>query len=398
MPANINKYFSLFKYITFTLLFVTPAPSLANTYSVEYIIDLEKKLNKLKSEILITQNTVTNSYSKQNPALYYLKKNSWKQSLQSISPGNSTSAPEYKNYTNILYGISLQGMNRKKEALDYYNQVPNTSIHYATAQLNRALLYMHDGLTNKSFNIINTILTDPLVILSGETKNKILLTFGYLYYKEKKYAESRNIFRKVEVDSIYSNRALTGIALDALHLKDYSSSQHVLSLLNNETNYDLPADESYLLKAFIYQSQKKYDNATIAYNNAITHYEKRIKNINDLLQGNKPLTIDQILNNHIFILSSNKIDLLEEMPETFFNNYTLLKQLIQTIQGYGGVDNNMHTRATSLYANYNNIIYKLLIKMLSKRKKALLDYLNQSKYGLVISNDKLLSSEKNSNG
>ncbi len=398
MPANINKYFSLFKYITFTLLFVTPAPSLANTYSVEYIIDLEKKLNKLKSEILITQNTVTNSYSKQNPALYYLKKNSWKQSLQSISPGNSTSAPEYKNYTNILYGISLQGMNRKKEALDYYNQVPNTSIHYATAQLNRALLYMHDGLTNKSFNIINTILTDPLVILSGETKNKILLTFGYLYYKEKKYAESRNIFRKVEVDSIYSNRALTGIALDALHLKDYSSSQHVLSLLNNETNYDLPVDESYLLKAFIYQSQKKYDNATIAYNNAITHYEKRIKNINDLLQRNKPLTIDQILNNHIFILSSNKIDLLEEMPETFFNNYTLLKQLIQTIQGYGGVDNNMHTRATSLYANYNNIIYKLLIKMLSKRKKALLDYLNQSKYGLVISNDKLLSSEKNSNG
>jgi len=318
--------------------------------------------------------------------------------LQSISTANSIATTEYKNYTNILFGISLQGLNKKKEAIDYYNKVPNTSSYYANAKINIALLYMHDGSINESFNIINRLLTDPLIILGGEEKNKILLTLGYLYYKEKKYTESRNVFRNIEVSSIHSNRALIGIALDALHLKDYSSSQHVLSLLNNKTNYDLPADESYLLKAFTYQSQKKYTDSTIAYNNAISHYDKRIKNINYLLHKSKSLAIDQVLDNHIFIVSSNKIDLSEEIAEVFFNNYILLKQLIQTIQKYGGTDTDMHTRATSLYASYNSIINKLLIKALSKRKEILSDYLRQSKYGLIISNDKSSSSEKDSGG
>ena len=388
--TNINHYFSFYKFMALTLLLAGPIHSSANDYSVEHIINLEQKLSKLQSEIYFTQTAEVNHYHRQNATLYHLKKKSWDKSLQSILPENSTATNEYKHCTNILYGIALQGKNNKKEAISYYKKVPDNSSHYATAQLNIALLYLHDGLSNKSISIINKILASPSTYIKEQTKNHALLILGYIYYKEKKYTASREVFGNVSIDSIYSNKALLGIALNTLQLKDYNASQNILSLLNNNINYDLPVDESYLLIAYIYKSQKKFANATVAYNTAITHYQKRIQNINHLLQNKKALTIDKILNNHIFIVSGNKIDLSNKLPATFFDNYTSLVKLVKTIKGYMGTNNDMHTHATSLYNNYSQIINNLLITLLLERKKALLDYLNQSKYGLLISNDKLL--------
>jgi predicted Zn-dependent protease len=234
MLPNIDKYFALVKFIILALLLITPICSSANEYSVESIINLEQRLYILKSEIHIAKGSTPDSNKNQNPALYHIKKKSWEKSYKSISPDEAASTSENKHYTNILYGITLQGLNKNKEAFNYYNKVPHGSSHYATAQLNIALLYMHDGLTNKSFNTINKILTDPSVILNRQIKNRLFLILGYLYFKENKYHEARKTFRNIETKSIYSNRALIGIALAALQLKDYTASQHILSLLNNE--------------------------------------------------------------------------------------------------------------------------------------------------------------------
>ena len=250
MPFNINKYFVLVKLIVISALFVIPLCLSAKEYSVEYIINLEKKLNTLKSEIYITRYMLSDNYKKQNSALYYFQKKAWRKGLDSILPDTAFTS-ECKDYINILYGISMQGFNKKKAALHYYNKVSLSSSHYAEAQLNIALLYMHEGRINKTFNTIKNILSNSSVILNQQIKNRLFLILGYLNLKEKRYHESRVAFRNIEAKSIYFNRGVIGASIAALQLKDYAASQHALFFLNRKKHMIFPVMSHILLWHFL---------------------------------------------------------------------------------------------------------------------------------------------------
>jgi len=358
----------------------------ASEVSVASIIDLDKKLNILKSEIFIAENDSEERYT--NLSLYYIKNKSWIKSLQSISPNDIDTSAEYKNYNNILYGISLQGVENRNQALKFYNKVQRSSIYYATAQLNASLLYFHDGHVNKALNKLNKLLSDSSVNLNYRIKNRILLVLGYLYFKNDKFNESRMIFRKIPVGSIYFNRAIIGAALAANQTKDYSASENVLLFLQKNMTYDLAVDESYILLAYTYETQMDFNRAAIAYEKAISHYSKRVKSLNKLLYENKRLNIDEVINKHIFVVSSNQIDLLEKLPHRFFDNYSQSKQLLIKISGLVDKDNKMHKRASVLVGDYRKIITPLLVDQLMIRKNILLDYINQCRYRLATSKDR----------
>jgi len=358
----------------------------ASEVSVASIINLEKKLNILKSEIFIAGNNsqeINESFS-----LYYIKNKSWLKSLKSISPNDIDTSAEYKNYNNILYGISLQGVENKKQALKFYKKVPRSSIYYATAQLNISLLYFHDGYINKALVKLNKLLSDSSVNLNYRIKNKILLVLGYLYLKNNKFNESRVIFRKIPVGSIYFNRAIIGVALAANQINDYSASENVLLFLQKNMIYDLAVDESYILLAYTYETQMEFSKAAIAYEKAISHYSKRVKNINELLYESSQLNMDEVINKHIFVVSSNQIDLLEMLPHRFFDNYSQSKQLLIKISGLVDKESKMHKRASVLVSDYRKIITPLLVDQLVIRKNILLDYINQSRYRLATSKDR----------
>jgi len=358
----------------------------ASEVSVASIINLEKKLNILKSEIFIAGNNsqeINESFS-----LYYIKNKSWLKSLKSISPNDIDTSAEYKNYNNILYGISLQGVENKKQALKFYKKVPRSSIYYATAQLNISLLYFYDGYINKALVKLNKLLSDSSVNLNYRIKNKILLVLGYLYLKNNKFNESRVIFRKIPVGSIYFNRAIIGVALAANQINDYSASENVLLFLQKNMIYDLAVDESYILLAYTYETQMEFSKAAIAYEKAISHYSKRVKNINELLYESSQLNMDEVINKHIFVVSSNQIDLLEMLPHRFFDNYSQSKQLLIKISGLVDKESKMHKRASGLVSDYRKIITPLLVDQLVIRKNILLDYINQSRYRLATSKDR----------
>ncbi len=386
--VRIIDFYKLFKLITLIMLIIMPAYSLAAEYSIENISSLEKRLNALRSEIHMANKPV--AHHENTPALYYIKQKLWEKSINAIlstTPSSKTGS----SYSNILYGISLQGLKKTIKALNYYEKIPDNSRHYVTAQLNIALLYTHGGLTYKSIDIINQVLTNYSSNINNQLNNRILLILGYLYFKDKKFIKSINIFKKIKAESVYSNNALFGIALSEMERKNYTSAINTLSILNKKTNQDIQCDESHIFIAYAYEKKGNHNKAAILYNNAITHYEKRINNISQLLKQNKPLVIKGIIDNNTFIVSNNKIDLSGKMPAIFFKNYIESKNIAQTTLNLIGKNNYIYKKANNLYSDYNDIINKLLLTVLSKRKKTLLDYLKQTRYRLARSHDRLLS-------
>ena len=128
MLPNIDKYFALVKFIILALLLITPICSSANEYSVDSIINLEQRLNILKSEIHTTKGSTPDSNKNQNPALYHIKKKSWEKSYKSISPDEAASTSENKHYTNILYGITLQDLNKNKEVFNQDQKIAKGTV------------------------------------------------------------------------------------------------------------------------------------------------------------------------------------------------------------------------------------------------------------------------------
>jgi len=372
-------------FIVILLIFFSVCAN-ASKVPVALIIDLDRRLSVLKSEIFIAGEDLSENY--ENSSLYHIKNKSWIKSLESITSDDIDDSTEYKNYKRILYGISLQGIGNNRQALNHYNKVSSNSIHYATAQLNIALLHFHDGHINKAFNKLDKLYSGSSVNLNARLKNRILLILGYLYLKSDKFNEARKIFRKIPVGSTYFNSAIIGTAQAATKSQDFSASENVLLYLQKNRTYDLAVDESYILLAYTYEAQMEFGKAARAYEKAIAYYSERLKNIDRLLYENVPLKIDEVFKKHIFVVSGNKIDLLGRLPYSFFNNYSQSKQLLIQISDLVGEKNKMHQRATDLFAEYRDIIKPLLLDELMIRKNILLDYINQSRYRLATTNDR----------
>ncbi len=387
MPNRFFRLHTLTKLTFISLLFISFACASKPEHTIKSILELEQKLQQLKSEINITNPSPANTDISNNMAPYYIKKKSWLKSFHAVKNMSVSKHSEKENYQHILYGISLQKLNKKNSAIKYYNTVPKNSYYYANAQLNLALLHMHDGHINKAIVTIHQVLSDSSININKPLKNKILLTLGYLYFKDNKFRLARNTFGKINKKTTHFNKALLGIALTASELNDPTAAQHILSILKNSQYFDLAADEAFILTGYTYESINNYAKAAMAYQEAIDHYIKRTRNIKNLLQD-APIKIKKILNRHIFFLSDNRIDLSNTIPASFFDHYEMSKKLLTSIAELYGTENNLYKRSARLHNEYNKIIKTLLISHLDNRHKILLDYLNQSRYRLAVSSDK----------
>lgn len=360
---------------------------MAKEYSVDNIIEIEKRLKVLESEVQIVNQVDPVRFSENNPTLYYLKNKSWHKGIKSVGYKNDT---ESRAFANILYGISLQGLGRDKQAIRFYKKVPHTSVNYPISQLNMALVYMHAGQLKKSRVLVNNLLSDSSLSLSYQQTNRLLLTLAYLYYKDELFKKSREAFKAIDENSIYYTRSLTGLGLTSLELSDYALARQSLLKLYRYKKHDISTEESHLLLAFSYESQKNYSRAVEEYKKSIKYYLFRIKKINLLLNKHQNIKLSTKYENNRFIINNIIVDLSEVLPAVFFANYASLNNLIEIINDRVGVENTMQKRAENLKLKYYVIINALLRKQIEFRKKSLNSYLKQSRYGLAVSTDKLL--------
>ena len=386
MLIRLDRYSELIKITFFILLYTVSLCSVAKEYSVEFIIEIEKRLQVLESEVQIVNQIDSARFSQNNETLYNIKNKSWRKSLMSVGYKN---APESRAYANILYGISLQGLGRNKEAIRFYQKVPRDSANYPVSQLNLALVYLHAGQLEKSRILVDKLLADSALNLSRQQTNRLLLTLAYLYYKDEYFEKSREAFKAVDADSVYYTRSLIGAGLSSLELNEYAIARQYLSKLYYYKKHDISADESRLIMAFSYESQKNYSRAIEEYKSSIKYYQLRLKEINLLLNKARYKILSEKYD-YMFLIKNTLIDLSEVLPIVFFDNYASLNDLIELINTRIGVENTMQKRAVRLKAKYGLIINGLLRDKLERRKARLNSYLKQSRYGLAVSTDKLL--------
>jgi tetratricopeptide (TPR) repeat protein len=369
------------------LLYTVSQCSVAKEYSVNNIIEIEKRLKVLESEVKIVNQVDPVRFSENNQTLYYLKNKSWRKSIKSVGYKNDA---ESRAFANVLYGISLQGLGRNKQAIRFYKKVPQTSANYPVSQLNLALAYMHAGQLEKSRILLNKLLADSALNLSSQQTNRLWLTLAYLYYKDELFEQSREAFKAVDTGSVYYTRSLIGVGLASIELNEYAiARQHLLKLYRYK-KHDISADESHLLVAFSYESEKNYKKAVSEYKKSIKYYLYRLKEVNSLLTKNRSFKSSVKYHNNMFFVKNTRIDLSGVLPPVFFDNYASLNKLIKLIYDRVGVENTMQKRAKNIKSQYGVIIKSLLRKQLELRKMNLNSYLKQSRYGLAVSTDKML--------
>lgn len=188
---------------------------------------------------------------------------------------------EQKDYTTLIFGASLQEIQKHREAIPILQKIPPNSIYYPYAQLNIAIANIRQGWWTDGHLAIKNALhstareknNDPI---NNELKNRLHLVLGYSQFQNEFYRNARDSFRKIELDSIYINRALLGLGLSALSQKDYHAALNAFTYLKNSKTADLTHAEAHIMLPYTYEIMGEIEQATILYTESIAFFEKKV--------------------------------------------------------------------------------------------------------------------------
>lgn len=316
-------------------------------------------------------------------ATFSFKRNKWKKTLQLLD-GIINDLPDENYYHALLMqGISLQKLKKHRESIAHYEKIKPVSKHYLAARLNIAIANIRQGWWTDAHIIIKNALKSAESVKEEEALNRLYLTLGYSLMKQEFYRDSRNYFRSIGIDSVFANRALLGITLTAANQSDFVGALSTTNILKNKQTYDLPVDESYLLVPYFYEQLQQLTTASAGYLEAINYYQKRIADIQAILDSeinlnNHPINIG--INTTIKI-NDNLVDFSHEYPDFFFENYLKLQSYEKHFK------NNLNEKISAEYHQlsneYKNTTVKIIRNILQKRIKHLDSYMNQSRFGLA---------------
>ncbi len=316
-------------------------------------------------------------------AIFSFKRNKWKKTLQLLN-GIITDLPDENYYHALLMqGISLQKLKKHRESIVYYEKIKPISKHYLAARLNIATANIRQGWWTDAHIIIKDALKSAESLKEEEALNRLYLTLAYSLMNQEFYRDSRNYFRSIGIGSVFANRALLGITLTAANQNDFVGALSTTNILKNKQTYDLPVDESYLLVPYFYEKLQQFTTASAGYLEAINYYQKRIANIQTILDSeinldNHPININ--INTTIKI-NDNLIIFSHEYPDYFFENYLKLESYEKYFKN--NINKKINTEYHQLSNEYKNIIIKMIRNILQKRIKHLDSYMNQSRFGLA---------------
>lgn len=316
-------------------------------------------------------------------AKYYFARKNWKKTIETINnlPGELTQSDYHAAI--LIHGIALQKLRQHRQAILLYKKIPDTSKHYASAQLNMAISNIRQDWWTDAYMIINNLLNTPETRSSNDKKDRLYTILGHLFLLKHYYRNSREIFRKVGAGSKYENKALLGLALSAASQNDYIGALNAVRLLKNKKTFALQVDEANLLVPFFYEKLRQHTTASAGYNDAIKYYQSRINNIDATMK----LSPDSFLNNFSNISNSALVINKELIPAKNIN-FQLLSNYVRLLQDYDlyvKSSNNAklireHSETYSLFKNY---IHKIVKQSLNRKSIQLASYMSQCRYGIA---------------
>lgn len=342
-----------------------------NEYNMASLIYKEVKENS--NAFFITN--VTLEFAK-----YHSDRNEWKKVLQLLNIDLGQLSEKHTNHAYILKAMAFQHIKEHRTAITFYEKVVASSEYYPIAQLNIAIAYIRQGWWTDAHIIINKLLNKTKNIQQDEFKNRLRLILGYSLLSKEFFRESRESFRDVSLDSQYANKALMGIALTAINQGDNIGALNVLSALKEKKSFELVAEETYLILPGIYKRLEQYITANASYMDAVSYYEKRIKQLSIMREKDHTYSLDNVTINEksILILKKNQLEFTKLYPQYFIDNFIRLKSFKQK------TDNSYLNKETNkLYNKYVEAFDQMVKELLNKRIKSLESYLNQSRFGLA---------------
>lgn len=320
-------------------------------------------------------------------AQFYLKRKKWNRVLQYTDGTYNDLTADNANQARLFTGIAMQKLKQHREAVKIYLKIPANSKYYAAARLNIATAYIRQDWWTDAHIKINEILnnskTDAQLITNKEMINRSYLVLGYSLLNKEFYRDSREAFRNIEVDSLYFNKALLGIALTATNQEDYIGALNAINILKAKKSLDLSVDESHLLLPYIYEKLNQNMTASASYTDAQKYYEDRIKNITSIKNMKQyRISAQAILKNNRHIeIQNNIVDLSNHIQVGFLKNSINLSELTKYIPHINNANliNNLH----KLNTRHNALLSKTFDVVFEQRLTYLNSYMNQSRFGLA---------------
>ena len=154
---------------------------------------------------------------------------------------------------------------------------------------------------------------------------------------------------------------------------------NAINILKMKESYDLPAEEAYLLQPYIYSKLQQYLTASAGFNEAISHYQKRIQVIEAILQMPDGIAKQLQTHNNTLTVSHYQFDLSQHYPLAMLENFRLVKKLANQAQS-----DELKQSLQHLEKEYSTLLVEIARHMLNKRIAQLNSYIDQSRYGLAL--------------
>lgn len=275
---------------------------------------------------------------------------------------------------NLLIGTALQQQKKHRDAMSFYEKIKPDSPHYRLAQLNLATANIRqDWWSDAQLAIQNGLKINRSK--KDDLDYRLYTVLGYSQIQFGFYRDARESFRNVSLKSSYTNRALLGLGMAALHQEDFIGALSAFNHLREKQDNDISVAESYLLSAFTSRQLGQHEAALSAYQEAIAYYST--------LSKKQAAALSNLING---AATSQSIDAIFLRPES--RNNKPLRQLAEKINLVADVLgqplSNSHVTAltkckTALQKDYLATAQQLL----ATEQEAITSYLSQSKFGLA---------------
>jgi len=311
---------------------------------------------------------------------YYISREEWQQALNLLTDIYDDLTLDDSHYALIVKGVALQKQKKHREALLFYRKTPKSSKFYNYAQLNIAIVYIRQGWWSDAHIIMKDLLkVKSALIEQEEFINRLYLVMGYSLLQQEYFRESRDAFRNVHINSKYANRALLGISLASASQGDNVGSLNILNILQDKKTRELAVEESYLLLPYVYEKLGQYKTSSGSYSIALNYYEKRINELNSILQTlNKESINDIKIVGNKLTVNNNTINFSAHYPVSFLNNLREIKYFKENT-----IKSTVSNRIDIVLDKYNTMLIKMISDILSTRLDYLQNYLNQSRFGIA---------------
>lgn len=312
-------------------------------------------------------------------ARYYEDRSEWTAVHGTLAKvDNRHLPPKDAEYAVFLRGFALQQAKQHRESTRFYQEIAPASPWYPHARLNEGIAYLRQGWWSEAHLEFQKAITASAEAGNAELHNRLLVVLGYSQLHFEFYRNARDTFRKVSLESVYTQRALLGLGLAAAHQTDFESALNAFLRLTDSGAANDSVDEAWLLLPHTYEELGQRALAIDAYQKAKSWYGQRLAEVAKSLAAIDNETVPTLEKITLYQEAAAEMSSAVQPVPTFVEeNLRLLGQLRE-------LDKTRRLpTGDALKVRYEQWINHALRTAQTERVNALKGYQSQAQFGLA---------------